>query len=279
MFALIALIAIIVGGIAVAHAARGHFQFVILGDRTGGALPGVYEQAWREAAADHPAFVITVGDTIEGGSDLTMDAEWGKIMAMLAPYRRYRIFFTPGNHDVWSIASAQAFEKYTKNPLHYSFDYEQVHFTVLDNSRSDSLPAEELAYLEKDLEKHQKQPIKFVFSHRPSWILQAIVKNPEFALQRLAKRYGVQYVVAGHIHEMLHYEVDGVTYISIASSGGHLRGNRQYTSGWFFQHTLVTVDGNSVKFTIKELGQPFGEGLVTTLSDWGGSGLIAKKGG
>ena len=38
------------------------FRFVILGDRTGEARPGVYEQVWQEAAAEDPAFVVTTGD-------------------------------------------------------------------------------------------------------------------------------------------------------------------------------------------------------------------------
>src|ERR1700761_5768036 len=129
---------------------RGHgFRFVILGDRTGGAVPGVYQEAWRETALDNPDFVITVGDTIEGGNDLTVDTEWKSVLQDLAPFRRLRTYFTPGNHDVWSIASAQSFERFTGRPLHYSFDYQNAHFTVLDNSRSDELPAEELAYLQK----------------------------------------------------------------------------------------------------------------------------------
>jgi hypothetical protein len=35
------------------------FRFVILGDRTGGAQSGVYEQAWQEAAEEGPALVVT----------------------------------------------------------------------------------------------------------------------------------------------------------------------------------------------------------------------------
>jgi 3',5'-cyclic-AMP phosphodiesterase len=264
------------GGIAAYTGSGDEFHFAILGDRTGGAVPGVYEEAWRETDRDHPGFVISVGDTIEGGKDLTAGAEWQHIMRILAPYRRYRLFLTPGNHDVWSVASARAFEKYSKHPLHYSFDYKQTHFTVLDNSRSDSLPADELAYLEKDLQAHQKQPIKFIFSHRPSWILQVVLRNPEFSLQRLAKRYGVKYVIAGHLHEMLHFELDGVTYLSMASSGGHLRSTKRYEDGWFFQHTYVTVRGNSVDFRIKELGAPFGRSRVTNPEDWGFAGLRKK---
>jgi len=47
--------------------AADDFDFAILGDRTGDSVQGVYEEAWREANLDHPAFAITVGDTIQGG--------------------------------------------------------------------------------------------------------------------------------------------------------------------------------------------------------------------
>jgi 3',5'-cyclic-AMP phosphodiesterase len=271
------ILAFVAAGVITAYTnSSDEFHFAILGDRTGGAVAGVYEEAWREIHRDHPDFVVSVGDTIEGGNDLTVDVEWQHIVRILAPYRRYRLFLTPGNHDVWSMASAQAFEKYSKHPLHYSFDYKQSHFTILDNSRSDSMPAEELAYLEKDLQIHEKQPLKFIVSHRPSWILQVVLGNREFSLHRIAKRYGVKYVIAGHLHEMLHFDVDGVTYLSIASSGGHLRSTKRYEDGWFFQHTFVTVQGNSVDFEIKELDPPFGRSRMTKPADWGPAGLRKK---
>jgi 3',5'-cyclic-AMP phosphodiesterase len=274
---LIALLAVAAVAFGTGHdVSSGEIRFAILGDRTGEAVPGVFEEAWRETNLDHPDFVVTVGDTIQGGDDLTMDTEWRQVLDILQPYRRYKIFFTPGNHDVWSLASAQAFEKYAKHPVHYSFDFKQAHFTILDNSRSDEMPAEELAFLQKDLELHRSQPVKFIFSHRPSWILQAVLGNPAFPLHQLAKRFGVQYVIAGHIHQMLHFELDGVTYLSMASSGGHLRESKSYERGWFFQHTLVTVRGNTAAFEIKELAPPYGKSRVTTPADWGAAGLVRQ---
>jgi UDP-2,3-diacylglucosamine pyrophosphatase LpxH len=268
----------IIGGALAAYAIPARpFQFAILGDRTGGAVPGVFEEALRETALDHPEFIVTVGDAIQGGDDLTMDEQWREVLQTMQPYRRFKIFFTPGNHDVWSIASAQAFEKYTKHPLHYSFDYRQAHFTVLDNSRSDELNAEELAFLKRDLELHQRQPVKFILSHRPSWILQVVLANPAFPLHQLALRYGVKYVIAGHIHQMLRFELDGVTYLSMASSGGHLRESKTYERGWFFQHTLVTVEGNAAKFEVKELSPPHGHGRISTAATWGVAGLATSK--
>ena len=45
------------------------FHFALLGDRTGETQPGVYEKVLREATADAPAFLLSVGDTIQGLRD------------------------------------------------------------------------------------------------------------------------------------------------------------------------------------------------------------------
>jgi len=251
-------------------------RFAILGDRTGEAQPGVYEQVWKEVAAESPAFVISVGDTIEGMSDASAEAEWRQADEILKPFRRYPLYLTPGNHDVWSAASEQLFRQYAAHPLHYSFDYGQAHFTILDNSRSEELPAGELAFLEADLKAHAGQPLKMIVSHRPSWLLDVALQNPNFALHQLARRYGVQYVVAGHVHQMLRLELDGVTYVSMASSGGHLRLSGVYQDGWFFGHALVEVRAKSIDFQIREAGPPHGEGRSSKLTDWGVAGLVKR---
>ncbi len=250
------------------------FHFIILGDRTGEAHPGVYEQAWRESAAEAPSFVVTVGDTIEGLNDATAETEWRQVRKMLAPFERYPLYLAPGNHDIWSDRSESLFRKYATHPPHYSFDYRQAHFTILDNSRSDQLSSNELAFLEKDLQAHQAQTLKFIVFHRPSWLLNAVFQNPHFKLHQLAKKYGVRYVIAGHLHQMLHIDLDGVAYLSMPSSGGHLRGSEKYEDGWFFGYTRVDVRGQDVSFKIQELGAPYGQGRATAITDWGIHGLV-----
>ena len=252
------------------------FLFIIIGDRTGEAQPGVYEQVWQEAVAERPAFVVSVGDTIEGLNDATAETQWSIVEQILAPYRRYPLYLAPGNHDIWSERSGSLFRKYARHEPHYSFDYEQAHFTILDNSRSDEFSAGELTFLERDLQAHVAQPVKFIVSHRPSWLMHAVLADRNFAVHRLAKKYGAQYVIAGHVHQMLHVDLDGVTYVSMASSGGHLRASRKYEDGWFFGYTLVEVRGKAVRFHVKELKPPHGGGRVTRLEDWGVAGVVNK---
>jgi 3',5'-cyclic-AMP phosphodiesterase len=256
--------------------ADGRFTFVILGDRTGEAQPGVYEQVWQEAAAEHPAFLINVGDTIEGGDDAKAAAEWAAVQKLWQPYREYPLYLVPGNHDIWSAVSEQLFRKYAGHPAHYSFDFEQAHFTVLDNSRSEELSTAELDYLESDLKAHAAAPVKLIFSHRPSWLMNVGFRNSDFRLHRLAKQYGVQYVVAGHIHQMLRFELEGVNYISVGSSGGHLRLTKAYADGWFFGHVRVEVKGSNLDSQIEELNAPLGQGRISQARDWGMTGLVSK---
>ncbi len=256
--------------------AADSFHFAILGDRTGEARAGVYEQVWREVAAEKPSFVVSVGDTIEGLNDRTALAQWSHMDELLKPFRLFELYLTPGNHDVWSSASERLFLKHARG-LHYSFDYEQAHFTILDNSRSEKLSAEELDFLEADLKAHAAQPWKFVISHRPSWLANVALQDTTFRLHRIARQYGVQYVIAGHVHQMLHFQLEGVTYVSMASSGGHLRSTGAYDDGWFYGHALVAIHGKVIEFEIKETGPPHGEGRTTKLADWGMLGLTQKQ--
>jgi UDP-2,3-diacylglucosamine pyrophosphatase LpxH len=259
-----------------APAGPGAFRFVLLGDRTGEAQPGVWERVWHDAAAESPTFFLGVGDTIQGGDDATAESEWRQAERTLAPYARFPLYLAPGNHDVWSAPSEALYRQYSRRPLHYSFDHGPAHFTVLDNSRTDQFSPEELAFLEADLQQHQAQPVKFIVSHRPSWIIDAAIRNTAFALHQLARKYGVKYVLAGHVHQLLHLDLEGVTYLSLPSAGGHLRMSAQYQDGWFFAYTLVTVHGAEVGITIHELNAPYGQGRLTSLADWGLTGLSVR---
>jgi Icc protein len=254
---------------AAAAQAPDSFRFVVLGDRTGEAEPGVYERVLKDTAAERPAFAVGVGDTIQGMHDETAEAEWQRTERTSFP-----LYLAPGNHDIWSERSEQLFRKYSGHAPHYSFDYAQAHFTILDNSRSDQLPAAELTFLEEDLKQHNDQPLKFIVFHRPSWLLNAIVGNPDFRLHKIAKKYGARFVISGHVHEMLHAEMEGVDYISMVSSGGHLRASGKYADGWFFGYAVIEINKKDVEIRIRELGAPYGQGRSTALQDWGTAGLL-----
>jgi hypothetical protein len=255
------------------------FRFAILGDRTGETQPGVWEQVWHETAAEHSAFVLTVGDLIQGLQDDQAETQWREAKKGLEAYKQIPLYLTPGNHDIWSEASEALFRRHAGHAPHYSFDHAQAHFTILDNSRSDTLSQDELDFLEQDLQAHAAQTVKFIVSHRPSWLMYVAMQNPGFRLHQLAQQYGVKYVIAGHVHQMMHAELQGVTYLSMPSAGGHLRNSGQYEDGWFFGHTQVEVRGTDVSFQIEELKAPHGQGRVSKPGDWTLLGLAHRAAG
>jgi len=256
-------------GQAPVRAEPAGFRFAIVGDRTGEAQPGIWERVWREVNKSNPAFVVSVGDVIQGQDDATAETQWRELLLTLATYRRIPIYFAPGNHDVWSERSAELYRKYSGRPLHYSFDRGPAHFVVLDDSRSDVLPPEEMTFLESDLAAHAGAAVKFVIMHRPSWILDAALHNAQAPLHVVAKRYGVRWIIAGHVHQLIHAEVEGVTYLAVPSSGGHLRLSARYEDGWFFGWTGVEVVGGEADLTVHEL-----DGRTTKPDQWGLAGLI-----
>lgn len=242
------------------------FRFAILGDRTGDAQPGVYEQVWHELDASHPDFVINVGDTIQGGDDATAASEW-RALRPLFDHHRYPVYFTPGNHDLWSPRSRAVYQEQTGHPAFYSFDYQQAHFVVLDNSQapdlSDNLPDDQMQFLARDLERNRGRDPKFIFFHKPLWLIPVMFQNSRFAFHQLISKYGVRYVVSGHGHQYVRNTLDGVTYLEAPSSGGKLKGHG-YAQGWFYGHVEVVVKGANAEITVKEIGPPLGQGRVIT---------------
>ena len=243
-------------------ASSNDFRFSIIGDRTGEAKAGVYEQVWKEVNALRPDFVINVGDVIQGGNDATADREWRDVEAVWRRYR-YPLYFTPGNHDIWSAESEKLYEKYTGRPPFYSFNYQDAHFTILDNSRTQNLSDEQTRFLERDLEENRGRDPKFVFFHRPEvWLIPLKFQSP-FTLHNVLAKYHVTAVFSGHTHQFVHLEKDGVLYVCVGSSGGHLRiaaDTDGFAQGWFYQHILAKVKGSNVNLTVKELDGPNGKG-------------------
>ena len=251
---------------------KNDFRFSIMGDRTGGHQDQVFGRVWREVDLLHPDFVINVGDTIEGNRDhLTMPGQWQELRPVWERYRHYPLYFTPGNHDIWSSESEAMFRQETRRPTRYSFNYQDAHFTVLDNSRTMELSQEQLDFLDADLKANAARRPKFVFFHKPYWINYLRSGQTATGLHPILKRRQVAYVISGHGHQFVRMPYDGVVYMEVGSSGGRLRGD-QFREGWFYQHVWGRVKGGRVQFTVKEIDGPMGKGRMFRAEDWEANG-------
>ena len=155
------------------------FQFVVIGDRTGGAnKEGTFDIAINQLKMLQPEFVINVGDFIEGYSDskAELNAEWdevdGKLNALGVP-----VFRTPGNHDIANKTAQEVWrERY--GATYYHFLYKDTLFLVLD---SEDPPREAPPGMKEKIELYNR--------------LQ--VEDPDKAREMLAEFMSDESVVAG----------------------------------------------------------------------------------
>jgi len=265
--------------LAAAQSASNGFRFALIGDRTGTAAPQVYSRVWREVSLFGPDLAVSIGDTIQGGNDGTAAAEWRAMDPLWRSYRRTQTLYVPGNHDIWSPASKRLFEEEAGHPASHSYIHGGALFVILDNSLGDELAPDQLEFCERELAKNKDLRPKFVFLHRPSWIIHARLGNRNFGLHGLARKYGVDYVISGHGHQLVHLELDGIRYLEIGSSGGTIeRGlklGQGFKDGWFYHWIWAQVRDGKVEFTVKEVT---GLGRVFRLSDWGAAGPLFDPG-
>jgi UDP-2,3-diacylglucosamine pyrophosphatase LpxH len=252
---------------------RNDFHVAFLGDRTGGAEPQIFGRVWREIDLLHPDMVVNVGDSIEGNrSDETVEKQWADFQSIWKRYKHYPLYFTAGNHDIWSAFSETIYVRETKFQPHYSFDYQDAHFTVLDNSRTADLDEKQMKFLEEDLKANRNRAPKFIVFHRPYWIGALAKQGEAMPLHRIAKEYGVAHVISGHGHRFVRMVRDGVTYMEVGSSGGTMRGKlivgEGFAQGIFYHFVWAKVDGAKVSMAVKEIDGAGGQGRLFRADDW-----------
>jgi hypothetical protein len=146
----------------------GPLRFVVIGDRTGLARPGVFEQALRQIRLLQPDFVLSVGDLIEGYSDdrAEIDRQWAAVDQAIAA-SGIAFVHTPGNHDIDNAITSDAWER-LRGPRYYSFTYKGALFIVLNTEDKPQAMPEKLqrqfygliAAMKADPEKTQKAMIE-----------------------------------------------------------------------------------------------------------------------
>lgn len=117
------------------------FDFVILADRTGGAVYQMFEKGLEVAASLRPEFILSVGDLVEGywTDAAEAEAEWDRIDALLdlagAP-----ILLTPGNHDYGTQAMAEVWLR-RKGADYYAVRYGPALILVANSEAANNLAA------------------------------------------------------------------------------------------------------------------------------------------
>ncbi|MFW5924565.1 MAG: metallophosphoesterase family protein [Myxococcota bacterium] len=201
-------------------------RFAVLGDRTSGARPAVFERIVRRTDAMGPDFILSVGDLIEGSHPEAGSpaAQWRDLRGTLDDLRS-PFFFVPGNHDLLSPETERVYRAEI-GPLHYAFVRRQVLVLCL-NSQPPSrgyepyLDEAQIAFAQRTLERHRDVRWTFVVMHHPLWVDHFRYREDEsFAKLAALLRDRSHTVFAGHLHRYTHYLREGADHVVLGPSGG-----------------------------------------------------------
>jgi len=209
------------------------FHIAIMTDNTGGHRPGIWMKAVERINWMRPEFVVSVGDLIEGYSTDRDEIEgmWKEFLGFIDKMEM-KFFFVAGNHDVSNPTMHKIWREHFGAEW-YSFDYKNVHFVCLSSEDTeDQIGPEQLAWLEKDLEKAAQARWTFLFMHKPLWTRSEAADragNPDKTNWKEVEKFlgDRRYTVfAGHVHHYVQYERNGRKYYHLATTGGgsQLRG-------------------------------------------------------
>lgn len=200
------------------------FHFVVVSDNSGRPRPGVYREAMKKAELLQPAFVMSVGDMIDGvdeekeGAAALLEKQWNEFMTYLEPLKAPFVF-VPGNHDMRPGIQEEAWAK-RFGPDYYSFLYQDMLFVVLDSNNYDDA---QFAWLEKTLAAHADARWTYLFQHHPFWISDRPTWGP---VAKLLEGREKLTVFGGHIHNYAYTSHGNIQYVTLATTGAssQLRG-------------------------------------------------------
>jgi hypothetical protein len=231
--------------------AQHEFHFVVLGDSQFDD-PAAFNRMIDDIGYLAPAFVIQVGDMIEGYLD-DLDAaraEWARFKDQIAPLAPISYLPVPGNHDLYNASrrADQRLESLYREQWgapYYAFAYRNATFIVLNSDAPGEerrIGPEQWRWLEGRLQQTESEHI-FVFMHRPPRDL----ANAD-QLHALLKSHPVRYVFYGHHHHYHFARRDGIGYVmtNAAADGG-----TRFDAAGNFDHLLqVSVRDSRVSYAV-----------------------------
>jgi hypothetical protein len=218
------------------------FHFAVVSDRTGGHRANVFSRAVKQVNLLQPAFVMSVGDLIEGytANPDAMGKQWDEFDKFT---RRLEMpfFYVPGNHDLSNKAMGDYWAgRY--GPAQYHFVYKDVLFLAInteDPPGTTAVGAAQRDAIKAALAANPGVRWTFVFMHKPIWTAADLTANGWKAVEDLFA--GRKYTVfCGHEHRYVKFVRNGMNYYQLATTGGSSR-MRGVEYGEFDQVAWVTV--------------------------------------
>ncbi len=172
------------------------------------------------ALPKQPEFILHTGDL----SHLSKPEEFDTVDQALKSAKTSKVFYTPGEHDVFSDNGKMYLDRYGKGTMGggwQSFDFKGVHFIGLVNVLNlkenglGTLGPEQLAWMQKDVANLSSSMPIVVFAHIPLWTIYPQwgwgTDDSEQALGYL-KKFGSVTVLNGHIHQVIQKVEGNITF-------------------------------------------------------------------
>jgi UDP-2,3-diacylglucosamine pyrophosphatase LpxH len=208
-----------------------------------------------------PVFYISTGDIINGGSNdaAIINRQFQDYLKAISSLN-CPVYVAAGNHEVQNDTGRNSFDKLFSNngKTYYYFDYQGVHFIILDayeNGNWGAIKGDELSWLKNLLPTLSTEKL-FVFVHPPvysylnpdcitdgSKFISFTDKKNQNDIRKLFKDNNVDGVFSGHEH-MFHMQKEGnIEYVITGLSGAE-----PYVSekeGGFYHFCMIDVKENS----------------------------------
>lgn len=206
------------------------FHFAVVSDRTGGHRGSVFADAMPKLNLLQPAFVLSVGDLIEGytADRARLSEEWDEFEGFVDGLRM-PFFYAAGNHDMSNAVMAETWQE-RFGPSYYHFRYKGALFVMMNSELfgmvhdpNSSLPgpwtqADQMAWVERVLAENTDARWTFVVVHQPLWDSPEI--HPDWLrVEELLGERGYT-VFAGHTHRYTRHVRRGRQFITLATTGG-----------------------------------------------------------
>jgi UDP-2,3-diacylglucosamine pyrophosphatase LpxH len=248
----LAFLILVLMDLASARTSAGDFEFAVVGDtrpRFESESFRPFESLITKVNTLKPALVVNLGDLIYGYGLASKERQWNKYQTVIktiqVPY--YQV---PGNHDTHSKEARRIYGR-RFGKFYQSFDYDDAHFVLLDNTENERwgyLGPAQLAWLRRDLKETRARSV-FVFLHFPVWEPERI--TPEYyefwaqTLHPLFKESRVRAVFGGHYHAYgPTREFDGIRYFVTGGGGAEMRPEYR-KSGGEYHFMKVKVSGDT----------------------------------
>ncbi len=234
------------------NVATDQFQFAIVSDRTGGHRKGVFSKAVHQVNLLQPAFVMSVGDLIEGARQEEMNRTQWDEFDKYAKQFTMPFFYCVGNHDGDSKVKADVWKE-RLGKAYYHFLYQDCLFLIVNSNDLAVAPPdaarprgpragfgqEQIQYVEKTLKENDKVRWTFVFMHHPVWAARDLTINGWLEFEKLFGNR--QYTMfCGHEHIFRKFLRNDRNYYQLATTGG-VSSMRGVEYGEFDQIAWVTM--------------------------------------